>query len=140
MIFDLEADLNAEDDEGLNWTLLRNCVDPRGIKPGAVLRAGRDGFWSWVRIEAVDDDGQVHFRQISNVGGQRDSAACLPSRNCPQHTRPHEVTPPPAGPPRGSASAKAMTCQKTCPGIRRRWRRFWVVQPPLPVLGFGQLS
>ena len=31
------------------------------IVPGAVLVAGTERFWSVVRIEQVDDDGQVHF-------------------------------------------------------------------------------
>jgi hypothetical protein len=59
---DLRADLNAEDDEGLWWSLLlRDAVDPGAVVPGAVLIAGTDRFWSVVRIEQVDDDGQVHF-------------------------------------------------------------------------------
>jgi hypothetical protein len=29
--------------------------------PGTVLIAGTDRFWSVVRIEQVDEDGQVHF-------------------------------------------------------------------------------
>ena len=63
---DLRADLNAEDDEGLNWTLLENAEHPDRVQPGAVLSAGSPGFWSWVRIVRVDDDGQVHFQQLSN--------------------------------------------------------------------------
>lgn len=62
---DITADLNAEDDEGLNWALLRNASDPSSVVPGAVLRAGMERAWSWVQIVAVDSDGQVHFRQIS---------------------------------------------------------------------------
>jgi hypothetical protein len=57
----LRTDLNAEDDEGRWWTLLRDAADPARIKPGAVLVAGTERFWSVVRIERVDDDGQVHF-------------------------------------------------------------------------------
>ena len=38
---------------------------PETVPPGAVLRAGTEKFWSWVRITTVHDDGQVHFRQIS---------------------------------------------------------------------------
>lgn len=57
----LRADLNAEDDEGRWWSLLTDAADPTQIEPGAVLLAGTDRFWSAVRIEQVDDDGQVHF-------------------------------------------------------------------------------
>lgn len=64
---DITADLNAEDDEGLNWGLLRNATDPGAVVPGAVLRAGMERAWSWVQIVGVDPDGQVHFRQISGV-------------------------------------------------------------------------
>jgi hypothetical protein len=58
---DLEADLNAEDDEGRWWTLLSDAVDPSAVVPGAVLVAGTEQYWSVVRIDQVDDDGQVHF-------------------------------------------------------------------------------
>ena len=58
---DLRADLNAEDDEGRWWSLLRDAVEPTAVVPGAVLVAGTERFWSVVRIEQVDDDGQVHF-------------------------------------------------------------------------------
>ena len=54
---ELRADLNAEDDEGRWWSPLRDAVDPDRI----VLVAGTERFWSVVRIEQVDDDGQVHF-------------------------------------------------------------------------------
>jgi len=58
---DLRADLNAEDDEGRWWSLLRDARDRARVMPGAVLIAGTERFWSAVRIEQVDDDGQVHF-------------------------------------------------------------------------------
>ena len=58
---DLRADLNAEDDEGRWWSLLRDAVDPAAVVPGVVMIAGTERFWSVVRIEQVDDDGQVHF-------------------------------------------------------------------------------
>jgi hypothetical protein len=57
----LRADLNAEDDEGRCWSLLRDAVDPAAIVPGGLVVAGTERFWSVVRIEQVDDDGQVHF-------------------------------------------------------------------------------
>ena len=38
---DLEADLNAEDDEGRWWSVLDWALDPEAVVPGAVLVAGR---------------------------------------------------------------------------------------------------
>lgn len=38
LVLDLVADLNCEDDEGLNWALLRNAAEPGAVVPGAVLR------------------------------------------------------------------------------------------------------
>jgi len=61
----LRANLNNEDDEGLNWSLVRKAVDPDAIVEGAVLVAGTERFWSWVKIHRVDDDGQVHFERIT---------------------------------------------------------------------------
>jgi hypothetical protein len=63
---DLRADLNAEDDDGLNWTLLRDAREASQIVPGAVVVAGVPGFWSVVRITAVDNDGQVHFERLAD--------------------------------------------------------------------------
>ena len=62
---DIRSDLNAEDDDGQNWALLRNAADPDVVHPGAVLVAGTEQFWSVVRVTAVDDDGQVHFVQLA---------------------------------------------------------------------------
>ena len=58
---DLRADLNAEDDQGRWWSLLRDAGDVARIVPGAVVVAGTERFSSVVRIEQVDDDGRVHF-------------------------------------------------------------------------------
>ena len=80
MILDLRADLNAEDDEGLNWTLLRDARAPDRVRPGAVLTAGTPRFWSWVRIVRVDPDGQVHFRQISSSEARRDESVATTRR------------------------------------------------------------
>ena len=63
---DIWADLNAEDDEGRNWSLMHEARDPASIVPGAVVIAGYEGFWSVVRIDEVDDDGQVHFVQVDH--------------------------------------------------------------------------
>jgi len=60
-VISLRADLNAEDDEGRWWSLLADAVDPAAIRVGAVVVAGSERFWSVVRIDQIDDDGQVHF-------------------------------------------------------------------------------
>ena len=62
---DLRANLNNEDDDGLNWGLLRDAVDPEAVVEGAIVVAGTERFWSWVRIRQVDEDGQVHFEQLT---------------------------------------------------------------------------
>jgi hypothetical protein len=67
MELDLWADLNSEDDEGKNWTMLSRAINPDGVRPAAILKAGTETSWSWIRIEAVDDDGQVHFARISEA-------------------------------------------------------------------------
>ena len=61
---DLPSDLNAEDDDGLNWALLGDAADPARVCVGAVVIAGSQRFWSVVRVVAIDDDGQVHFEQL----------------------------------------------------------------------------
>ena len=58
---DLVADLNAEDDEGLGWSVLSDARDPSRVRPGAMLVAGNHQAKAVVRIVAVDEDGQVHF-------------------------------------------------------------------------------
>jgi hypothetical protein len=63
---DLWADLNAEDDEGRNWSMIDRSTDASTIVPGAIVIAGYEGFWSVVRIDEVDDDGQVHFVQVDH--------------------------------------------------------------------------
>ena len=57
----LLADLNAEDDEGLGWSTLRDARDPSLVRPGVMLVAGKRQGKAVVRVVAVDDDGQVHF-------------------------------------------------------------------------------
>lgn len=59
--FDLVADLNAQDDDGLGWSTLSDAVSPELVRPGAMLLAGNRKGRAVVRIVAVDDDGQVHF-------------------------------------------------------------------------------
>lgn len=63
-VIDFRADLNAEDDEGRWWSLLDQASDRTSVVLGAVMIAGTDRFWSVVRIEQVDDDGQVHFVEV----------------------------------------------------------------------------
>lgn len=58
---DLPADLNAQDDDGLGWALLREAGDPSGVRVGTHLIAGNLQATAVVRIVAVDDDGQIHF-------------------------------------------------------------------------------
>ena len=58
---DLVADLNAEDDEGLGWSVLSDARDAYQVRPGAVLMAGNRYAKAVVRVVAVDEDGQVHF-------------------------------------------------------------------------------
>lgn len=58
---DLDADLNAQDDDGHGWGLLSGARDPGGVVPGRLLLAGNEQAVAVVRVVAVDDDGQVHF-------------------------------------------------------------------------------
>ncbi len=58
---DLIADLNAEDDEGFGWSLLREARSPDRITVGAMVLAGNEQGVAVARIVAVDADGQVHF-------------------------------------------------------------------------------
>lgn len=51
MDIELEADLNIEDDDGNNWTLIEmSDFDPAVVYPGAVLRAGLPGGASEVQV------------------------------------------------------------------------------------------
>ena len=58
---DLDADLNAQDDDGLGWSTLDDARVPDRIVVGAMVLAGNKYGQAVVRIVAVDDDGQVHF-------------------------------------------------------------------------------
>ena len=59
---DLVADLNAQDDDGFGWSLLSQARHPETVGIGAVLLVGNSDAVAVVRVVAVDDDGQVHFR------------------------------------------------------------------------------
>lgn len=58
---DIEADLNAQDEDGLGWSTLADAREPARVQPGVMLLAGNRFGRAVVRIVAVDDDGQVHF-------------------------------------------------------------------------------
>ncbi len=58
---DLVADLNAQDDNGLGWSLLTDARNPDSVRPGAMLLVGNLQARAVARIVAIDDDGQVHF-------------------------------------------------------------------------------
>jgi hypothetical protein len=58
---DLEADLNAQDDDGNGWSLLADARDPARVLVGGMLLAGNRQAVAVVRVVAIDDDGQVHF-------------------------------------------------------------------------------
>ncbi len=58
---DLVADLNAQDDDGLGWSLLADAHAPARVRPGAMLLAGNRQAQAVVRVVAVDEDGQIHF-------------------------------------------------------------------------------
>ena len=58
---DLVADLNAQDDDGNGWGLLRDAREPARVQVGRMLLAGNSAATAVVRVAAVDDDGQVHF-------------------------------------------------------------------------------
>jgi hypothetical protein len=58
---DLVADLNAQDDDGLGWSVIADARDPDRVRPGAMLLAGNSQGRAVVRIAAVDEDGQIHF-------------------------------------------------------------------------------
>lgn len=61
MMIDLPADLNAQDDDGLGWSLLREATEPAKVRVGLYVVAGNSQAAAVVRVVAVDDDGQVHF-------------------------------------------------------------------------------
>ncbi len=58
---DLAADLNAQDDDGLGWSVMADARDPSSVLPGAMLLAGNRYGQAVVRVVEVDEDGQIHF-------------------------------------------------------------------------------
>ncbi len=64
---DLDADLNMEDDDGRNvGSVAAGATRPEA---GSVLVAGRPTFWSWVVIDAVEENSDgtadITFHQVS---------------------------------------------------------------------------
>ncbi len=55
---DLVADLNAQDDDGLGWSLLSSALDPANVKVGSMLLAGNSEAIAVLRVVAVDDEGR----------------------------------------------------------------------------------
>jgi pyruvate-formate lyase-activating enzyme len=64
---DLVADLNAEDDEALGWSVLSEARDPSRVRRGVVLVAGNDQAKAVAQVVAVDEDGQVHFTVLRRL-------------------------------------------------------------------------
>jgi transposase InsO family protein len=58
---DLRADLNAEDDQGRWWSLLRDAVDPAAITPGAAMGTVED-----VELATL---GWVHWHNTIRLHG-----------------------------------------------------------------------
>lgn len=58
---DLDADLNAQDDDGLGWSTLDDARVPERIVAGRMVLAGNKYGQAVVRIVAIDAVGQVHF-------------------------------------------------------------------------------
>jgi len=75
---DLTADLNALDDDGLGWSVLRDASDASRVVAGAAILAGNEAATAVVRVVAVDNDGQVHFSILP--GSVDDNAHLLSQR------------------------------------------------------------
>ncbi len=58
---DLVADLNAQDDDGNGWSLLRDAREPARVGVGRMLLAGNSQATAVVRVTGVDEDGELHF-------------------------------------------------------------------------------
>lgn len=58
---DLEADLNAQNDDGLGWSTLAGARSAAAVRPGATLLAGNEQARAVVRVVTMDPVGQVHF-------------------------------------------------------------------------------
>lgn len=75
---DVVADLNAEDDDGLDWSTIDDATDPERVVPGAMLLAGNSEARAVVRIAAVDPGGQVHFAVLpGSVAKNRHLIGCI---------------------------------------------------------------
>jgi hypothetical protein len=67
---DIGADLNAQDDDGYGWSTLSRAIRPAAVRVGAMLLVGNSQATAVVRVIAVDDDGQVHFRILPGPIGR----------------------------------------------------------------------
>lgn len=60
--YDVERDLNAQDDDGRVWSALTDAWDPPRAALRVMLLAGNRFGRAVVQVVAVDDDGQVHLK------------------------------------------------------------------------------
>lgn len=83
--------LNAEDDEGLDWSTLSDARHASRIRPGEMLVAGNRHAHAVVRVVAVDQDGQVHFTVLP---GSLEKVRLFTGRAPGLSTRPAPLVPP----------------------------------------------
>jgi hypothetical protein len=76
---DLEADLNAREEDGYCWSLLSDASDPALIQPGAIIVAGEPDTPALVEVIDLQDIGHdriVRFRILpGSVEDYEDSLA-----------------------------------------------------------------
>jgi hypothetical protein len=60
-VIDLIADLIAQDDDGLGWSMLADGTAPSASTPVPCSSPVNAQAQAVVRVVAVDDDGQIHF-------------------------------------------------------------------------------
>lgn len=58
---DLPADLHMEDDDGNFLARLSDAVSPDKVRPGAVMVAGSEHWWTPAVVLEVSSDGWVHL-------------------------------------------------------------------------------
>ena len=71
---DISADLNAEDETGLVWTLLDEAMDPDTIRPGAIVVAGSSltpAVCEVVDLIEKPAGAVVHLRVFRGFGAHR---------------------------------------------------------------------
>ena len=76
---DLEADLNAREEDGYCWSLLSDATDPTLVEPGAIIVAGEPDTPALVEVIDLQDIGHdtiVRFRILpGSVEDYEDSLA-----------------------------------------------------------------